>query len=71
VILSANYPDAVFAPYPYRYSARLNIAIGTFRHHAPRRFGLSIRDPTEVAMKKIIEASQRMSKIDRQGEEDE
>jgi hypothetical protein len=63
-------PNADFPPYPSPCSARLVIAVSTFRHHAPVSFVHSIHDPTEVAIKRMIEASQRMSRIDRQGEKE-
>jgi hypothetical protein len=59
-----------FSPYPSSCSARLIIVVSTFRHHAPVSFVHSIHDPTGVAVKRMIEASQRMSKIDRQGEKE-
>ena len=59
-----------FSPYPSPCSARLIIAVSTFRHHAPVSLVHSIHDPTEVAVKTMIKASQRMSKIDRQGEKE-
>jgi hypothetical protein len=59
-----------FSPYPSPCSARPIIAVSTFRHHAPVSFVHSIHDPTEVAVMRMIEASQRMSKIDRQGEKE-
>jgi hypothetical protein len=63
-------PQCRFSPYPSPCSARLVISVSTFRHHAPVSFVHSIHDQTEVAIKRMIEASQRMSRIDREREKE-
>jgi methyl coenzyme M reductase beta subunit len=58
-------------PFPLSpFSARLFLTIFTFRYNQVL-IGLvfSIPDPTEVAIQKMIDANQRMSKMDSQGGE--
>jgi hypothetical protein len=71
VILAANYHGAVFISYQSPSYAWLLLTIITFRHyHVPIGLVFSIHDSTEVSIKKMIETSQRMLRINSQGREE-
>jgi hypothetical protein len=51
------------------FSRRLSLAICIFHCYGPHQFGLfSVHDPTEVAIQKMIDASQRILKVNSQDE---
>jgi hypothetical protein len=60
-----NIEEVYFSP-PSPLTASLFITIRAFRCYGPYRFGYSIHDSTEVAIQKMIEASQRMIDVNSQ-----
>jgi hypothetical protein len=65
-----TYTHTCTSSYLSPFGASLFITIDSFRHYQiPIGLVYSIHDPTEVAIQKMIDASQRMLKMNSQGGE--